>query len=191
MPGLTLPQLASALGVRSNWWPLQGSAATAPSVTSIAQPVASIESHGPAGRTSRERMLSSQDAADARGAACRDPRARGGIFRTIGNIGLLPATIKNLGRTGAPPTRRKREQQAQGTKKTRGAGSRLRHVLAALDPSHQPLEFLRRLRAQVGVVHPAKLIGDGEQRLGPQADYVLPFIVVGRAHLGIGLTQHA
>jgi hypothetical protein len=60
----------------------------------------------------------------------------------------------------------------------------LGNVLAALDPSHQPLELLRRLGTQIRVVHPAKLIGDGKQRLGSQANNVLFAIVVGDAHLG-------
>jgi hypothetical protein len=41
-------------------------------------------------------------------------------------------------------------------------GARLRNVLAAFDPSHQSLELLRRLGAQIGVVHSAQLLGDGK-----------------------------
>jgi tRNA A-37 threonylcarbamoyl transferase component Bud32 len=41
-------------------------------------------------------------------------------------------------------------------------GARLRNVLAAFDPSHQSFELLRRLGAQIGVVHSAQLLGDGE-----------------------------
>src|SRR5262245_8233311 len=40
--------------------------------------------------------------------------------------------------------------------------ARLGNVLAPLDPSHQPFELLRRLGAEIGVVHSAQLLGDGK-----------------------------
>jgi hypothetical protein len=66
-----------------------------------------------------------------------------------------------------------------------GSGCRLRQVLAALDPSHEALEPLGRLRAQVRIVHAAKPLPDGKQRLGAQSNDVVPFrVVVRQRHLG-------
>src|SRR5262249_3702872 len=41
-------------------------------------------------------------------------------------------------------------------------GARLGNVLAPLDPSHQSFELLRRLGAEIGVVHAGQLLGDGK-----------------------------
>src|SRR5215468_4031841 len=58
------------------------------------------------------------------------------------------------------------------------------NVLASLDPLHELLELLRGFGAQIGVVHSAQLIGDREQRLGPQANNIVLLLVVGHAHFG-------
>jgi hypothetical protein len=58
------------------------------------------------------------------------------------------------------------------------------NVLASLDPLHELLEFLGGFGAQIGVVHSAQLIGDREQRLGPQANNIVLLLVVGHAHFG-------
>src|SRR2546430_4819811 len=60
----------------------------------------------------------------------------------------------------------------------------LRNVLAPFDPSHQPLELVRRLGAKIGVVHSTKLFGNGEQGLGPQADNVFLCVLLGHGHVG-------
>src|SRR5262245_7764012 len=71
----------------------------------------------------------------------------------------------------------------------RHARASLGNVLASLDPLHELLELLRGFGAQIGIVHSAQLIGDREQRLGPQANNIMHLLVVGHAHFG--LTQHA
>src|SRR5436305_250412 len=64
--------------------------------------------------------------------------------------------------------------------------SSLRNVLASLDPAHQLLEPLGRLLAKVRVIHPAELVGDGEQRVIAQANDVVAMlhIVIRQCHFG-------
>src|SRR5215475_663884 len=66
----------------------------------------------------------------------------------------------------------------------RDARARLGNVLASLDALHELLELLRGFGAQIRVVHTAQLIGDREQRLGPQANNIVFLLVVGHAHFG-------
>ena len=66
----------------------------------------------------------------------------------------------------------------------RDARASLGNVLASLDPLHESLELLGGFGAQIRVVHSAQLIGDREQRLGPQANNIVLLLVVGHAHFG-------
>src|SRR5262245_34231730 len=60
----------------------------------------------------------------------------------------------------------------------------LRNVLAPFDPSHQPLELVRSLGAEIGVVHSTKLFGNGKQGLGSQADNLFLCVLLGDGHVG-------
>src|SRR5438046_2690125 len=59
-------------------------------------------------------------------------------------------------------------------------------VVAASDVAHEPLEPVRRLGAQIRVVHAAQLLGDGKQRLSAQANDVVVrlFVLVRHGHRG-------
>ena len=60
-------------------------------------------------------------------------------------------------------------------------------LVTPFDPSHETLEFFRRLGAQIHVIHLAKLLGDRKQCFRAQANNVVAlFLVVGLAVVGQG-----
>lgn len=49
----------------------------------------------------------------------------------------------------------------------------LRQELPALDHAYETIEPFRRLGAQIGIIHAAKLLADGKERLGAEAHDVV------------------
>src|SRR5262249_17373984 len=64
-------------------------------------------------------------------------------------------------------------------------------LISPLDQAHEPLQPIRRLGAQIRVIHAAQLLGDGKQRLGAQADDVVVrlFVLVRHGHRGLAYSS--